>query len=94
MACQAAGSATTSKHLLSSEFSRGSFALKKSVSLNPTLKSRSCGKLVVVRASGEDGRKPWDFGRFLQTVFFFNPPPSVEKVHFNKRCNFVFLMAL
>ncbi|KAI5080813.1 hypothetical protein GOP47_0003996 [Adiantum capillus-veneris] len=30
-----------------------------------------------IRADG--GRQPWDFGRFLKTVTFFNEPPSLSK---------------
>ncbi|MCO5568177.1 hypothetical protein L7F22_021873 [Adiantum nelumboides] len=28
---------------------------------------------------GDGGRQPWDFGRFLKTVTFFNEPPSLSK---------------
>lgn len=31
----------------------------------------------LIRADG--ARQPWDFGRFLQTLYFFNPPPSLSK---------------
>lgn len=41
-------------------------------------------RLVVTTAGGDGGksseRQPWEFGRFLQTVFFFNPPPSPAAV--------------
>ncbi len=26
------------------------------------------------------GRQPWDFGRFVKTVMFFNPPPQAGQV--------------
>ena len=32
----------------------------------------------LVRAEG--GRQPWDFGRFFQTIYFFNGPPSLSKL--------------
>lgn len=37
-------------------------------------------RAVTVRAAGGDDkrgeRQPWEFGRFLETVLYFNPPPS------------------
>ncbi|CAI5515844.1 unnamed protein product [Closterium sp. Naga37s-1] len=30
--------------------------------------------------AGQDGRQPWDLGRFARTVFFFNEPPSLDSV--------------
>lgn len=32
----------------------------------------------VIRAEG--GRQPWDFGRFVKTLYFFNGPPSLSKL--------------
>lgn len=41
-------------------------------------------KTLTVRAAGQDngssGRQPWDFGRFVKTVVFFNDPPSPAEV--------------
>lgn len=40
-------------------------------------------KLCVSASIGGDkksDRQPWDFGRFLKTVFYFNPPPTPDKV--------------
>jgi hypothetical protein len=31
----------------------------------------------LIRAEG--GRQPWDFGRFVKTLYFFNGPPSLSK---------------
>ncbi|CAI5982965.1 unnamed protein product [Closterium sp. NIES-65] len=30
--------------------------------------------------AGQDGRQPWDLGRFARTVFFFNEPPSLDSL--------------
>lgn len=43
---------------------------------------RAARRGLVVSASGKGGgeRQPWEFGRFLQTIFWFNPPPTPDKV--------------
>ena len=38
----------------------------------------SSAALYTIVADG--GRKPWDFGRFLKTVTFFNEPPTLNQV--------------
>lgn len=35
-------------------------------------------RLPLIRADG--ARQPWDIGRFLQTIYFFNTPPSLSKI--------------
>ncbi|CAI5467512.1 unnamed protein product [Closterium sp. Yama58-4] len=30
--------------------------------------------------AGQDGRQPWDLGRFARTVLFFNEPPSLDSL--------------
>lgn len=41
---------------------------------------RRSRRAVAVRAAGGEGkqgeRRPWEFGRFLDTVFYFNQPPT------------------
>lgn len=32
------------------------------------------------QSGGGGGRQPWDFGRFLKTVLYFNPPPAPQDV--------------
>lgn len=34
----------------------------------------------MVIAAGKGERQPWDFGRFFQTVLYFNPPPPPQEV--------------
>jgi hypothetical protein len=33
--------------------------------------------------SAKAGRQSWDFGRFIKTLYFFNGPPSPDKVTFS-----------
>jgi hypothetical protein len=69
-----AAALTDSRQLLAGPRPRGVTSRARRLPLAPVAASQQDG------SSSKKGRQPWEIGRFLQTVLFFNKPPSPAEV--------------